>query len=150
MIRVFILLVFICFDTLASDPILLTKMFNLKKVDEVTLHRLAGWSNDPPNFHGFAFKSTDIVTDSALITDLLSELQYQLNHRKDGASMCFNPRHVISIETDDASFDFLICFECHKIKIYKDHAYIDEISIKNVSEGRVNQLFNLASQKIEI
>lgn len=38
------------------------------------------------------------------------------------AEACFDPRHALRIVSKGHTFDFLLCFECHALEVYRDGA----------------------------
>ena len=38
----------------------------------------------------------------------------------DTGMFCFNPRHALRIAADGHTYDFLLCYECEQIAVYKD------------------------------
>jgi hypothetical protein len=40
---------------------------------------------------------------------------------------CFNPRHGLSITSDGHRYDFVLCYECQQIAIYRDGNDVSEL-----------------------
>lgn len=48
----------------------------------------------------------------------------------DGAvAMCFDPRHALRIESGGHTFDFLLCYDCNELAVYRDGAQVASIGI---------------------
>ena len=119
----------------------LASYFDPNIVEEMQIHSLTGSRGEPPNLHSFEFIDTKTVKVEGHISSLLQEVDYEIKHPGIGRSLCFIPRHALSFRADDYQFDILICYECRKIRVYRDSKVILEASIQNRSSGKINHLF---------
>jgi hypothetical protein len=53
--------------------------------------------------------------------------------------MCFNPRHGIRVTHDDQTIDFVICFECSQIQVWRDDQFLTTFIVGHSPEGVFNQ-----------
>ncbi len=128
-------------STAGELPYSLRELFDPSQVSELTVHRLTGGRTDPPNFHGFGIVDSATTGDAGLIGAFLLELQYELAHPRPGVTLCFYPRHALSVAVGSGSYDFLICYECRNVEIYRDSERIAAGSIAALSEGKLDHLF---------
>lgn len=118
----------------------LAVLFDTNQVPNTTIHRLSGRLSDPPNLHGYEMLDQTSVGKSAQIT-LLQELEYELKHLRSGTSLCFSPRHPISLSVRDDRYDILVCYECGRMKIFKNSVEIASTDINNMSSNKIIDLF---------
>ena len=86
--------------------------------DNAILHRLSGDPQDPPNFMGYGITATGTLEDSALISALAQAMKSEVEFTTNFWALCFVPRHAISITWDQGTTEFLICYECGRMKVY--------------------------------
>lgn len=65
-------------------------------------------------------------------------------HRSDWDAGCFDPRHAMHIEADGHSFDYLICFVCGQMIVYRDGKVLGKVKIAG-SGGKLNEILESAS-----
>ena len=62
----------------------------------------------------------------------------------DGAfAACFNPRHGIRVKAKDAVFDFVICFECNSVAVFRNEKRTGSFGITG-QPGALNRLLTAA------
>ena len=64
------------------------------------------------------------------------------------AAMCFNPRHGLRIESRGHEYDFLLCYECRQMDIFRDGKQIAHLFIRG-SPTALNALLTQAHIPIE-
>ncbi len=69
-------------------------------------------------FHGHAILGAVNVSDADAIRRLSEALNQGIEANDGMVAGCFNPRHGISVATDEGSVDLSICFECLQIYVY--------------------------------
>lgn len=46
-----------------------------------------------------------------------------------GAELCFNPRHQLSVMANGQKFDFLLCYQCHRMEILQNGRLIGALIV---------------------
>jgi hypothetical protein len=105
-----------------ADSFLHPQGVTLYAIDPVP-HRNSDALLGEREFHGFGILGQvpiDAAQGRAVFKDLeTSALQWKSNPRR-GRLACFNPRHGIRVTKDSHNFDFLICYECGQVLVYRD------------------------------
>ena len=61
---------------------------------------------------------------------------------------CFQPRHAVRIQSEDAVKEYLICFQCHNFQYWVDGSLVASGSISNKSEEILNRALAHCSQAV--
>jgi len=62
----------------------------------------------------------------------------------DGAvTACFHPRHALRVIHQDSVFDFVICFECRTIKLFRDSNPLGHVNITGTPD-KLDQILKRA------
>lgn len=69
-------------------------------------------------------KLDPVQTQEALLAVRKAVKSYDGN-----APSCFEPHHVLRVTSNHHIYDFLICFTCHALVLYEDHALVLSINI---------------------
>jgi hypothetical protein len=77
-----------------------------------------------PDYYNHEILGRTIITDSA-VRDRLNRA-FQIGVRQsDGTRMaCFNPRHGIRVTHAGVTTDFVICFECRQVQVWRGNQKI--------------------------
>ena len=59
---------------------------------------------------------------------------------------CFQPRHAVRIQSEDAVKEYLICFQCHNFQCWVDGSLVASGSISNRSEEILNSAITSCAQ----
>jgi hypothetical protein len=65
-----------------------------------------------------------LLTDSRIQAELNAALRSGIHSSIGLEAMCFNPRHGIRVTRGSTVTDFLICFECQQIEVWRDDKQI--------------------------
>jgi hypothetical protein len=81
--------------------------------------------NTPAEKGGAPFHGWKVLGKTAVKKETLAILVTALKNGADEANQaasagCFRPRHGIRVQLDGKSYDFVICFECVAVMLYKD------------------------------
>jgi hypothetical protein len=68
--------------------------------------------------HGYTVLGKVEVTDPGQRRQLIGALKESLAERDVMQSKCFFPRHVLRVEQDGRTIDYVICFQCHYYELY--------------------------------
>lgn len=92
-------------------------------------------------FHGQPVLGTARVDDLAT-RDLILQLVERGIEASDGTvAACFDPRHGISVAIDGATIDFLICYECLSMEVYRNGERADGHLTVEAVEPELTRLF---------
>ena len=58
-------------------------------------------------------------------------------------AMCFRPRHALRVTANGKVFDFIICYECGRLKLFQDGVLVGAIGIPSAPEP-LNKLLSAA------
>ena len=61
---------------------------------------------------------------------------------------CFQPRHAVRIQSEDAVKEYLICFQCHNFQCWVDGSLVASGSISNQSEELLSRVLARGSQTV--
>jgi hypothetical protein len=93
---------------------------------------------------GVAANTVAKISDASLKKAILDRFYFDAASDKYGASLCWNPRHILRVKSKDGFVGITICFECN---IFKGSSSFGEIA-GNVSDGRKSMaLINEAIEK---
>ncbi len=104
----------------------------LSEAKTVTAYTLIGLSPQSPRGAGYEEKIhghpiiAEKKLDGNLAQDVTAAFESSIvNQMSLGA--CFEPRHALTVNTEKHRFDYLLCFECAGLAIYKDGKYITKL-----------------------
>lgn len=80
------------------------------------------FAKDQPKdaFHGWNAFGKTVVKDKETRKKVLEAVVKGVEDSDGTAARCFNPRHGISVTLDGKTTDFVICFECYQIYVFRD------------------------------
>ncbi|MCL4678019.1 MAG: hypothetical protein KJ017_05420 [Alphaproteobacteria bacterium] len=104
----------------------------LVEAKTVTAYTLVGLSPQDPigagyeeKIHGHPVIAHKII-EGVLAHDMARAFERSIvNQISLGA--CFQPRHALTVKTEKHSYDYLLCFECVGLAIYKDGQFIAKV-----------------------
>ena len=71
-------------------------------------------------FHDYEILGQTEVGNADERATLINALYQGIDDSDGTVAACFNPRHGITAKSGDTTIDFVICYECHSMKIYVD------------------------------
>jgi hypothetical protein len=74
--------------------------------------------NNEKYFHGFSILGKADVDEAKDRNTLIATLANGVRESDGVGSACFNPRHGIRLIFGEATYDFVICFECKAVRSY--------------------------------
>jgi len=92
------------------------------------LYSLEPWT-DPEDtkvrrLDGYAILGHTRITTSQTAAAVL-EIERSIAAWEDGPiALCFDPRHALRVRAEGHAYDFLVCYECEKMQVYKDGALV--------------------------
>lgn len=54
---------------------------------------------------------------------------------------CFDPRHALRVQANGHTYDFLLCYSCHQLEIYRDDKRLESLGVAG-SPAALNALLN--------
>lgn len=106
--------------------------------DQFTLYSIDGNSYPPleeppadsPKFHRWPILGEADIAHADLRNELMDALAKGISESDGGMAKCFNPRHGLRIVENGQTTEYLICFECLQVQIYRggemDHELTSE------------------------
>jgi hypothetical protein len=70
------------------------------------------------NYHGTTVIRTVVVNDPETRRRLLSSFERAVAENQGTAAACFNPRHGIRVTRKQKQVEFVICFECNRVRVF--------------------------------
>jgi hypothetical protein len=96
---------------------------------DITLFSLQPWgaATNDVTLHGYKILGqTELAGDQARIAVEAFESAVCKKRRKYTA-LCFDPRHAIRVRDSGQTYDFLLCYACGYLYIYRDNELISEL-----------------------
>jgi len=101
---------------------------------KITLYSIEPYSinaKDMNQMYGYpVLGSVDLShSDSERMLEILADGVWKWRWRNSilrSEVACFNPRHIVRIQTQNDMFDYVICFQCEGIEVYRNgiqHSY---------------------------
>ncbi|MCH8825025.1 MAG: hypothetical protein IH984_16130 [Planctomycetes bacterium] len=105
-----------------------------KAADQFILYSIDGRDSrfappaDIEAFRGIAVLGKTAIDDPKKRAELMSALYGGIDKNDDTIADCFIPRHGIHIVQGEQIIDYLICFECLQVKIYRGDKRSSELT----------------------
>jgi hypothetical protein len=80
----------------------------------------------PDRFDGHVILGSTAVQDRQTQADLRDALIAGIRSSNGSEAACFNPRHGIRVTAGNVVTDFVICFECKQVEVWRDGKMIAE------------------------
>lgn len=98
--------------------------------------------------HGWAILQVCSLDQGPTSLKVLRSLNSDIAQGHAGVPVdCFQPRHAVRIQTEDAVKEYLICFQCHNFQCWMDGVLVESGSIFNQSEKNLNRVLAECSQR---
>jgi hypothetical protein len=113
------------------------------------LYSLEPWSdraNPSPALHRFQILGQKRI-DGAAYKAAAEEFEAAVGRWDDRMAACFDPRHGLSVTSGGHQFEFLLCYACHQMAVYRDGEQIGTLGAAGSSKP-LNAL--LAAAKLPI
>ena len=101
------------------------------------LYSLEPWSDSNakvPRFHGYQILGQSELTAAQEATAVAS-FDKAIAGFDGNMALCFDPRHAIRIRSDGHDFDFLLCYACHQLAVFRDDAKLAEIGASGAPQA---------------
>jgi hypothetical protein len=68
--------------------------------------------------------------NQAQTTEAAKALNEAIAGSNGAAAACFNPRHALEIEADGHTYDYVVCYECQQLDVFKDGVQVASVLVK--------------------
>lgn len=96
--------------------------------------------NSKDGFHGWKVLGTKVITDEKAMQNVADAFEAAVTGYREGVAFCFFPRHAIRAEHDGLIADFVICFECCRVKAYVADCKQRSFLISSAAEEMFNRI----------
>jgi hypothetical protein len=70
------------------------------------------------DYHGFRVTGTVVINDPETRQRLVSSFERAVAENQGTAAACFNPRHGMRVTRNHKQVEFVICFECNRVRVF--------------------------------
>ena len=106
-----------------------------------------GASDQENLMHGWAILQACSLDQGRPSIRVLRSLNSDIAQGHGGVPVdCFQPRHGVRIQSEDAVKEYLICFQCHNFQCWVDGSLVSSGSISNHSEEILNSAITSCAQ----
>jgi len=70
------------------------------------------------DYHGFRVVRTVVINDLGTRQRLVSSFERAVAENQGTVAACFNPRHGIRVTRKQKQVEFVICFECNRVRVF--------------------------------
>ena len=109
-----------------------------------SLFPIATSGGTKPQFHGHNILGQISITDPAVRERLNTALEAGAKDGND-AHLCFNPRHGIRVTRGGEVTDFVICFECHQVEIWRNQQRAGGFLTSGIPQAVFDEVLKKAS-----
>lgn len=100
------------------------------------------------DFHGFVVLGTTTIVDRGTRDELISALQSGTRWNDGTVYACFVPRHGIRATRGKVVTDFVICFKCHRVRVYQPGTEPKHFTVSKSPEPVFDRV--LTTQKVPL
>jgi hypothetical protein len=92
---------------------------------------MRGWPATPGQslFNGYRVLGSTIVSDPQTRTEIGAALKAGIRDSNGDEAACFDPRHGIRVTHGATVTDFIVCFECLQVEVWRGGKKIAHLSI---------------------
>jgi hypothetical protein len=101
----------------------------LRSADQATLYALEPWEEvqeGEPELHHYKVLGQTRI-DGVALRRAASEFQASVERSGGFMAICFDPRHALTVTVDHHRFDFLLCYACGAMAVYRDGTALTRI-----------------------
>jgi len=91
-------------------------------------------------FHGWEVLGSLVVSDRTARAQLIRALVVGVEESLSIVVACFNPRHGIRVGSGNRTTDFVICFECLRVRVYVDGKEIESFPTSGSPEKEFDEV----------
>jgi hypothetical protein len=70
------------------------------------------------DYHGFRVIRTVVIKDAETRQRLVSSFKIAVAENQGTVAACFNPRHGMRVTRNQKQVEFVICFECNRVRVF--------------------------------
>lgn len=159
-LRAFLVLVLLVISACSGAPNedgvrpdgVLAKFADADGVELLALHpypyQLDRDGDEMERFHGYGVLGRADLVGKATANELVDLIERGIEGSNGMVAACFNPRHGLRVTVDGSDWDFLICYECLSMKVYRDgDGQGGHLTVQSV-EPKVTAVFAAAGLQI--
>lgn len=117
----------------------------LRAPDKVTLYSLEPWDEPTPGDKTLrkvkVLGQTDLDGERGAMA--VAEFKAAVSGWDGMIAMCFDPRHALRVTAKAHTYDFLLCYECHQLYVYRDDKLLTTLGAAG-SPKVLNELLSAA------
>jgi hypothetical protein len=98
-----------------------------------------------PDFYGHTILGGTKVVDAETREKLNRALRLGVRENNGEEMACFNPRHGIRVTRDGVTTDFVICFECRQVEVFRGGKQIAFFLISGSPQGVFDEVLKGAN-----
>jgi hypothetical protein len=87
--------------------------------DSVVLYALEPWDDGRPQLHGYKVLGKATL-DGEQRAAALAEFETSVARWDGAVGACFDPHHALRVEHEGHTYDFLLCYLCQSMQVYRD------------------------------
>jgi hypothetical protein len=114
----------------------------LRSAGKATLYSLEPWEKAAAHdrtLHRYKILG-QAELDQGRMRSVIAEFEAVVSGWDGLIAMCFDPRHAIRVTSGGATYDLLLCYECHQLYIYKDDRLVAKLGASG-SPKKLNAMF---------
>jgi hypothetical protein len=117
----------------------------LRAPGKVTLYSLEPWDIPLPGAHALRNRRIlgQIELDGERRATVIGEFKSAVANWDGMIAMCFDPRHALRVKAKAHTYDFLLCYECHQLYVYRDDKLLTRLGAAG-SPKVLNELLGAA------
>jgi hypothetical protein len=117
----------------------------LRAPGKVTLYSLEPWDIPLPGAHALRNRTIlgQIELDGERRATVIAEFKSAVANWDGMIAMCFDPRHALRVKAKAHTYDFLLCYECHQLYVYRDDKLLARLGAAG-SPKALNELLSAA------
>jgi hypothetical protein len=95
-------------------------------------------------FHGWKVLGKKNIEKVEIRKELIVAFEKGVEEHKGGPAHCFNPRHGIRVTSRTQTVDFVICFECCRVRVYQEGEKEQLFSVSHSPANVFNKVLSAA------
>ncbi len=128
----------------------------LQGARRIEIFRLWGSKQSPaegkdgkPVFHEYPILTKGAAETAEARKEIASFLGKTLHWNWTRIALCFNPRHGVRVVTGKRTLDFLICFECYRVRVFEGEEQVLRFALSHPKDNPIERLLQGAEKKVQ-
>ena len=111
-------------------------------------HALGDDDADLPRFHGYGVLGRAPLADDEQENRVLALVERGIETSDGMVAACFDPRHGLRVTAGGATWDFVICYACLSMNVFRDDVQLEGHLTSDAVEPQMTALFESAGLTI--